>query len=78
MTLAAIRLQRRRFLLDLKPLARQVDTAIEAYERELVRLLARKRDVPEPSDLVRLKDLCENIITTTTTIKAYIRKGFSN
>jgi len=78
MTISAIRKERRRFLLDLKPLARLVDTKIEALERELVRLLARKRDVPENDDLVRLRDLNENISVGAAAVKAYLRRGFKN
>jgi len=78
MTLSQIKNARRRFLRELKPVMRQVDTAVEAMERELIRLLARKRDVPEADDLNRLKVLNSAVTSAATVVRGVLVKGFKN
>ena len=78
MTQAAIRLERRRYIRNFKPVLRQVDTAIEAAEREVVRILARKRVPPEKEDLTRLTKLLGVIRSELAAAGNYLKRGYIN
>lgn len=78
MTILQIKNERRATIKAYKPIMRRIDTAVEALEREVVRILARKRSVPEKADLDRLIDLNNQIKTEQANVAAALKKGYSN
>lgn len=78
MTIQQIKNERRRTLREYKPIMRRIDTAVEALERELVRILSRKRAVPEKADLERLTSLNNQIRVEQQAVSAALKKGFIN
>jgi len=71
-TLAAVARERKAQLRQLKVASRRLDAAQEALEREVNRLLARKKSVPELSDAERLTTMTQAVETQLANIAAVI------
>ena len=61
---------------SLKPLMRTVDSRVEAVERELKRLVARRKALPDQADLTRLTAMVTQIETDLKPVKAVLKKGY--
>lgn len=66
--LTGIARKRKADLRQLKVLSRRLDAAQEALEREIQRLINRKRSVPELSDYQRLTDLTASVDVALATL----------
>lgn len=75
-TLAEIRNERLKYLKSLKPLYRTLDAAIEATERELVRLISRKRSWPEAGDLANLAKKTNEITKALNQVVIGLGRGY--
>jgi len=62
MTTAEVVRRRKAFLRSLSPLFRAMGTANEALERELSRILNRRRAFPEETDMVHLLELIDKVL----------------
>jgi len=78
MTLTQIKNARFRFLRDAKPVFRKMDTGVEAAERELARIIKRKRSLPENADLARLTALLRTTEEAVKEAQRYIKGGFKD
>lgn len=74
-TTALVR-ERKQFLRELKPMLRKVDAAIEKSEREVVRIIARKRTLPEYKDLEAILKLCGTITNELAKVVAKLDRGY--
>jgi len=61
---------------SLKPLMRTVDNHVETVERELKRLIARRKALPDQADLTRLGAMVTQIESDLKPVKAIIKKGY--
>lgn len=75
-TLAEIRNARVKYLRELKPLYRALDGKIEAAERELTRIISRKRAFPEAGDLASLAKLTGDITTALNLVVSGLGRGY--
>ena len=64
--LTAIGRKRKQDLRQLKIYSRKLDAAQEILEREITRLINRKRSIPELSDYQRLGDMANSVDLATT------------
>ena len=64
--LTALGRRRRADLKQLKVLSRRLDAAQERLEREVSRLLNRKRAIPELTDYQRLADMAQGVDEAVT------------
>jgi len=60
-TLQAVARERKNQLRQLLTVSKKLDAAQETLEREVKRLIARKRSTPEISDAIRLANLAKNV-----------------
>ncbi len=75
-TLAAIRRERLAVLRKLKPVARKADGHLEQFERELVRLIKRKRAVPEQEDMRRLMSFLQELLEQCSKLERQLEQGY--
>jgi len=75
-TMAEVKRKRVEYLKSLKPYYRSLDGSIEAAERELVRLVKRKRAFPEEADLLRVSKLTTDISTKLSSVVSALGKGY--
>lgn len=68
--------ERMQFLRDLKPLMRATDGTLEKFERELRRLLNRKKHLPDSEDLVRLVVFMGDTATNLKKSADFLKKGY--
>ena len=61
---------------SLKPLMRTVDNHVETVERELKRLIARRKALPDKADLVRLTNMVIQIENDIKPVRAILKKGY--
>ena len=61
---------------SLKPLMRTVDNHVETVERELKRLINRKKALPDKADLNRLSAMVTQIENDLRPVKAILKKGY--
>lgn len=75
-SLSLIARERRKWLKNLRPSLRKVDSASNALLREIDRIVKRKRQMPEESDLVDLLNYCGNVLTEIETVTKTISDGY--
>jgi len=61
---------------SLKPLMRTVDNHVETVERELKRLIARRKALPDKADLTRLTNMVIQIENDIKPVRAILKKGY--
>ena len=61
---------------SLKPLMRTVDNHVETVERELKRLIARRKALPDKADLARLTNMVIQIENDIKPVRAILKKGY--
>jgi len=61
---------------SLKPLMRTVDNHVETVERELKRLIARRKALPDKADLTRLTNMIIQIENDLKPVRAILKKGY--
>lgn len=71
-TLAAVARERKAQLRQLMVASRKLDAQQEALEREVKRLLTRKRSVPELADAERLTNLAQGVNGALNTMASVI------
>jgi hypothetical protein len=76
-TMAQVKNERLKYLREFRPILRKVDAAIEDAQRELERIIKRKRAYPEPGDLLRLSTLLKDIASNLSTATTYIGRGYA-
>jgi len=64
------------WLRNLKPILRALDGRIEAAEREVKRLLNRRKALLEPDDVKNLSTKVADISKELQKATAYVKKGF--
>jgi len=74
--LSEIRKERLDYLAKLKPLYRAMDGALEKVERELKRVLNRKRAVPEQEDLIRIVEQTKTLDQHISIITKALGSGY--
>jgi len=68
--------ERKKFLRALKPKFRKTDAALELVEREIVRILNRRKALPEEEDLASLLDKSSKVVTALTEAIKMLEKGY--
>jgi uncharacterized protein YlxW (UPF0749 family) len=67
---------RRKFLENLKPEVRNAQKELNDLAREINRLLARKKAVPDEEDLIRITQFLQEANNAITKVGTEIRVGF--
>lgn len=76
--LTALARRRKSDLRQLKVYSRKLDAAQEKLEREVVRLINRKRSLPEMSDYQRLVTMCDAVdVSLASLVNALASMGIS-
>ena len=76
--LTALARRRKSDLRQLKVYSRKLDAAQEKLEREVVRLINRKRSLPEMSDYQRIVTMCDAVdVSLASLVNALASMGVS-